>query len=88
MSKGLDTEKQLKHGEIIDSIGRLSKARDELQNLLDKVAGLPAPEAKDKAEEVSSIPTLMDFLNQTSGQIDKITDDLNRIREEIRSAIF
>ena len=75
---------QTKHAEIFESMSGLGTARDGLQGLLNEITGEPSPPDETK----TSSGTLLDFLNETGPEISKIANDLNRIRDELRVALF
>lgn len=79
--------KQTKHDAIINSIGRLGTARDGLQNLLTEITGNASP-PEEATTKCSEAPRLLQFLNDTESFISTITDDLNRIRDELQEALL
>jgi len=78
-------KKQLKHAEITESINRLRLAADGLQNLLVEVTG---EEVLPEKTEARTSGTMLSFLNGAGSEIDSITNDLNRSRDELHSALF
>ena len=78
-------KKQMKNAEITESISKLRLAADGLQSVLVKVTGEEVPPDKTDTERGG---TLLNFLNGAGSEIDSITDDLNRTRDELQSALF
>lgn len=85
MPQGQAAKKQTKHAEITESINKTRLAAEGLRNLLIEVTGEEAP--PDKADTERS-GTLLNFLNGAGSEIDSITDDLNRTRDELQAALF
>ena len=79
--------RQSKHLAISEAINRLSLARNGLQSLLEEITGQDSP-PEEKTAGVGSTPSMLSFLNETESEISKITDDLNRIRDELHGALF
>ena len=89
METGSQTpQRQSKHTAIGDAIDRLGMAKNGLQNLLEEIAGQDTPPAEKTAGTVSAAPSMLSFLNDTESEISEITDDLNRIRDELHGALF
>ena len=86
---GCTAERQSRHAEIISAVDRLKRAKDSMQNLLSEVTQAPGVTDENKEmEKKKSVPSLSSFLIETSGEIDKITDALNSIRDQLHEALF
>ncbi len=78
-------KRQTKHAVITESINGRRLAAAGLQNLLVEVTGEEVP--PDKTATGSS-GTMLNFLNGAGSELDKITEDLNRTRDELQAALF
>ncbi len=82
-----ECDRQAKHTVIHSAVHRLKGSRDLLQDLLDEIRGTESPPDEKKAT-VEATPRLLQFLDEEGSTIDKISDDLNRIRDELHAALF
>ena len=88
MPTEIGCDRQAKHAVICSSVHRLKGSRDGLQDLLNEVGGTESPPLDEKKAMGEAAPTLLQFLDEESSMIDKISDDLNRIRDELHVALF
>ena len=81
------TGRQSRHGEIINAIERLKRAKDGMQDLLSEIRLEPSLGCEDP-EGKPPVPSLASFLVTTAGEIDTLTDELNNIRSSLHEALF
>ncbi len=80
-------EAQVKHVQILDSIGTLHRAKRYMESLLTEVTNPPQP-SDEKSSEVERTPPLSEFLDNSALEINKIAEELNAIRDNLHTALF